>query len=643
MQSNFQSKKTYLLLFILFFVKLSYGEFKGESGDFQYIFSGVLKPETYYGKNTSWLNNLNPFDQSFITRYTCDLSLNVAYGFETFGTKVAELFCQCRSKAGAGQSEGIASTTETDIKIIEAVNGIPHKHAFPRQIFWIRELWLQFNIGEALSLPFDNVHTFIVGTFPYQLGRGIALGSAYGIGQDSFGFYADSAIDQYAFGAKFSGELVTRKLSYDLYTAVLQNNSGSLADTAKKVLGQEYGRLETPERGFGKINFLFAGRLNWNVFDNDWLGRMTLEPYALYNSDPEQKIEFRGDATSKLGTVGLAGEFYGPRFEAGFDYAVNLGQQRVKGWDRNVIKQNDRAGDIVIVNDNVNAIYTDAFGKTVTELVPYVKGSKAQNIINTCFRDESQNDQVIGTVDSIGYIVPTSGDVLLKNSIGRFGNPYSNRYKGWMFVADASYATANKSLTFAATFGVTSGDDINYQTTEDHDYNGFIGLQEVYSGKRVRSVFLLGGAGKLKRPLSTPTTVQAPGSEARNISGFTNLVFTGVSLKWNPKDWKKKFELNPNVLALWQEKAIANARTYLGSEVGLFINYNLFKDLKLFWVSSLFFPGSYYKDRQGVAVLNDAELAILDNQDPTGFTQDRIAKLGSNVAYTFNMGLIYSF
>jgi hypothetical protein len=88
---------------------------------------------------------------------------------------------------------------------------------------------------------------------------------------------------------------------------------------------------------------------------------------------------------------------------------------------------------------------------------------------------------------------------------------------------------------------------------------------------------------------------------------------------------------------------IGNARTFLGTEVGLFINYNLFKDLKIFWVSSLFFPGSHYKDRMGVPVLTRSEAIDLDDEDPTGFTQDRIIKLGANVAYTFNMGLIYSF
>jgi len=213
-----------------------------------------------------------------------------------------------------------------------------------------------------------------------------------------------------------------------------------------------------------------------------------------------------------------------------------------------------------------------------------------------------------------------------------------------MFVADAAYSFCEKDLQLAAAAGVTSGDDNPNFETKDGTYAGFIGLQEVYSGKRVRSVFLLGGAGKLKRLFSTPalTDIQAPSPKAQAISGFTNLVFCGTSLKWKPKSWKKPFEINPNVLALWQERKIGNARTFLGVESGLFINYSLLKDLKLFWVSSLFFPGSHYKDRMGTPVLTDEERAFFNSENPTG-KQDRIAGLGANVAYTYNLGLIYTF
>ena len=630
----------------LFSVGLLQAELRTTYNDLEFIFSGIFKPETFYGKNVNWLNNDNDFDKMYFSRHALDLTFDLLYGAKTYGTNILEFLFQLRNKGVWGNPESIASTTFSEVKILDAIKGA-HKHGFPRHIFWIRQLWLQFNLNQAASLPFKNTHTFTLGAFPFQLGRGIALGDAYAVGPEILGFWSDGAIDQYAFGAKFSGDLFPKILSYDLYTAILQNNSGSLADTEKRILAQEFGGLESPERGFGKVSYVVAGRFNWTVFDNSWLGRMTLEPYGLYNNDPEQKIEFPADATSKLGTAGLAGEFYGNRFECGFDYAVNFGQQRVKGWDRNIVKEDNKGGIVVLVNDNVTATYTNLQGAEVTEAAPYVPGSDAQKIINTTFRNESQNNQEIGTVDSLGYLTSiTTSPIVLKNSIGRFGNPYTNKYEGWMFVTDAAYSLCkNKDLQIAVAAGITSGDDNPNFETKDGEYNGFIGLQEVYSGKRVRSVFLLGGAGRLKRLLSTPgsTEIQAPSRKAQAISGFTNLVFCGTSLKWKPKEWKKPFEINPNVLALWQERQIGNARTFLGVETGLFINWSLLKDLKLFWVSSMFFPGSHYKDRMGTPVLTEEERAFVDSENPTGLKQDRITGLGNNVAYTFNMGLIYAF
>lgn len=645
-----RAKVFLLALFVLQLISVGRinAEFRSTYNDLEYVFSGVFKPETFYGKNINWLNDDNDFDKSYFSRHTLDLMVDALYGAKTYGSNILELLFQVRNKGVWGNSESIASTTFADVKVLEAIRGT-HKHAFPRHIFWIRQLWLQFNINQAASLPFQNTHTFTVGAFPFQLGRGIALGDAYAVGPEILGFYADSAIDQYAFGAKFSGEIFARTLSYDLYTAILQNNSGSLADTEKKILGQEYGRLENPSRGFGKVNYIVAARLNWNIFDNSWFGRMNLEPYGLYNNDPEQKIEFAADATSKLGTAGLAGEYYGKRFECGFDYAVNFGQQRVKGWDRNVIKENNRQATVVLVNDNVTVTYNDANGVAVTEPAPYVPKSDAQKAIDTTFRDEEQNDQVITTnqpITSLGYIIGSEQNpLILRNSKGRYSDPYTNKYEGWMFVADAAYSFLEKDLLIAIAAGVTSGDDNPNFESEDGTYSGFIGLQEVYSGKRVRSVFLLGGAGRIKRFLSTPekNNVQAPTREAQAVSGFSNLVFCGTSLKWKPKTWKKPLEINPNVLALWQEKQIGNARTFLGVETGLFVNYSLLKDLKFFWVSSMFFPGSHYKDRMGTPVLTEAQLDNLNSENATGFKQDRITKQGANVAYTFNLGLIYAF
>lgn len=620
-------------------------DLRSTSGDVEYIFSGVFKPETFYGKNINWQNNANKFDQSYVSKHVLDLAMDLLYGAQTYGEKIVEFLFQVRNKGIWGAPESIASTTFADVKVLDAIRGT-HKHGIPRHIFWIRQLWLQFNIGQAFGLPFKNKHTFTIGSFPFQLGRGIALGDAYATGPEVLGFWADSVVDQYACGAKFSGEIFPKMVSYDLYTAILQNNSTGLSDTEKVVFAQatDVVNKET-RRGFGKVNYIIAARFNWNVFDNAWLGRLALEPYGLYNNDPEQKIEFPADASSKLGTTGLAGEFFGKRFECGFDYAVNFGQQRVRGWDRNIVKESNNKGVVVLINDNVTAMYTNLEGQQVAEQAPYVPKSEAQEKINTTDKQETQNGQWIGDVDSLGYIVnQPNTQIELRNSTSRFGRVYTNKYMGWMFVADAGYWFCDKNLLWTVAGGVASGDDNPNFETNDGTYTGFIGLQETYSGKRVRSIYLLGGAGKLKRPFSAPTKeqLQAPNTKAQNISGFSNLVFCGTALKWNPKTWSKFFEVNPNVYSYWQEHATGNARTFLGTEANIFINYSLLKDLKLFWVSSMFFPGSFYADRKDKTILTAEELKYYNNTNPTE-EEDRIPNLGNDIGYTFNLGLIYSF
>lgn len=599
--------------------------------DFEYSVSSMFKPETFYGKNINLLNNNNDADRIYFSRHTLDFTFDVLYGKKTYNDDVAEFSFTVRNRSIWGNPESIARTTEAETKILETV-GRPHRHAIPRHIFWMREGWLLFDIGEALHLPFRNKHTFTTGAFPFELGRGISLGDAFAVGPEILGFYTDTVVDQYAFGGKFNGDILAHHLSYDLYTAILQNKSTSLSETARKILGQEFDRLKKPERGSGKINFLIAGRLNWEVFNNSKLGILSLEPYALFNSDPEQRVEFRGDASSKLGTIGFAGEYYGDKFEAGFDYALNLGQQRVKGWDRNQIEEENRGGMVALVNSRVRVGNPDDGPKVLYD--PESKaGAQVQKIIDETFRDESQNRKEIGSVDDIGNLFNTNN---------RFRNPFTNRYEGWMFVIDASYWIYRQDLKLAATAGVASGDDNPNFETKDGEFSGFISLQEIYSGKRVKSAFVLGGAGKLRRPLSTPTTIQAPSRFAQNVSGFTNLVFFGSSLTWEPKNWSKGLKVRPNILAYWEERSTGNARTYLGTETNIFIDYYMFEQLKFFFVGSIFFPGTFYADRKGLPITARQE-AELDRPDRTGFEEDRIPELGNDIAYTFNLGLTYEF
>ena len=640
---QFWAKIASFCLMVFTATSFMHGKLESQFDNFIFTFSGMYKPEMFFGKNISLLNNNNEGNKIWFQRHTLDLQLDIDYGCQTYGYNVLAMRFNVRNKGIWGNPESIASTTEAETKIVDSV-GRRHKHAIPRHIFWMREAWLSFDIAQVMGLSFLNNHTFKVGLFPFQLGRGIALGDAYAVGPEQLGFYSDSFVDQYAPGALFHGEILANRLGYDLYVAILQNRSSSLSETGAAILGQQYGRLETPQRGSGIINFLIATRFNWHVFVSDIYGKLRVEPYVLYNRDPEQRIEFRGDSSSQLGTIGLAMEYEHPRFQIGFDYALNLGQQRAKGWDRNQIVEQNRGGQVVLVNSHVV--------DQNNEKIPFISNSKAQGIINCSFQDESENGENIGTVDSgVGYL---TGPITLKNVANRFRNPYTNKYEGWMFVIDAGYWIYKKDLMLATTAFIATGDRNPNEETLDMVYSGFVPLQEAYSGKLVKSAYFLGGAGKITRPLSQPVSNQAPSRFAQTVNGFTNLVGTGLGLQWKPSGWKKTFAFNPNALAYWQENPTKKfdartsseldslANTFLGVELNLFMSCMVLKDLKLFFVGSVFFPGAHYRDILGKP-LTPTQQRLLDRLDRTGFDEDRIPNIGDDTSYTFNLGLEFRF
>jgi hypothetical protein len=288
-------------------------------------------------------------------------------------------------------------------------------------------------------------------------------------------------------------------------------------------------------------------------------------------------------------------------------------------------------------------------------------GKNVQNLIYSNNQGEQFNSQLIGSVP--GYTadvdapVPVQSEVTqdqLYNSRTRFRNPYTNEYAGWMIVGDASWWLYGKDLKLAVTGGVASGDENPNNETINGVYSGFVGLQEIYSGKRVRSAFLLGGAGKVKRPLSVPISDQAPTDYSPEVTGFTNLVFTGAGLTWTPKDWTKKFSFNPNVLAYWQQyptkkfdiatgtNSPQNARTFLGTELNAFVKYNFLPDLIIFCVTSAFLPGGHYHDIKGKP-LNSEQARALDKYNDSGYEAAPVPNIGTNAAFTFNVGLEYVF
>ena len=615
------------------------------AGDSQYVLSVKARlPEFFYGSNLNLLNNDNPTDQQIYFRHTLDLYFEYHYGQISRGYDVVLARMNIRNKGVWGDFYSIASTTESTIREANVVFG-NHKHALPRLFFWMRELWLQISLNELLGLPFCNLHTFTIGSFPFELGRGIALGSSYLTDASDLGFFGEYSIDQYAFGGKVSGELIKKRLIYDIYGSILENKSASYSSTNERIRAQEDNHRNDQARGFGIINYLVAARLRWTPFVGEKVN-ILFEPYGLYNHNPEQRIEFLGDAESDLITLGLAGELNVCNFDFGFDTAFNLGHQTVHGWDRNVIRIENLNGMLVSVNSQV--VQTPVNQEPTVDSPAALNIKQNQAIINRSIQSALQNGQVIGS-NSCGTLV---------NSKHRFTSPYINTYRGSMFVFDMAYNIRPHNLSLSATGGFTSGDmnpnkdlDRIGDSEINSRYDGFIGLEETYSGVRVKSAYLLSGSGKVPRLLAFPTD-QVHDEFPTSVSRFTNLIFVGGALQWRPKWSCKRWNFNPNLYAYWQDvptrlfdkktRITRFADSFLGTELNTFIDAELIEDLRFYSIWAVFIPGGYYKDLAGLPFTR-AQAQFIENKNVPDIINDRVTLLGHDPSYFINIGLEYRY
>ncbi|MDR3646355.1 MAG: hypothetical protein P4L22_02315 [Candidatus Babeliales bacterium] len=593
------------------------------------------RTEAFYARSTRLLSG-SPLDQVVYPQTTIEVSIYA----ETEEAVKAQLIL--RNKSRWGNPNSIAQTTESPVKLVDGEFGT-HKHFLGRQIVWVKECWAEILLNKAFELPAKKEHTWKMGLFPFELGRGISLGSAYAVSPGLIGFFNSNIIDQFAPGSLIHGTICEDKLKlyYDFYVAVLDNKSDSFDVVNSKIYAQEIGRRDNPYRGFGKINYLIAGKVDWiteSIFGND---KLIIEPYGLYNKDPEQRVEFPSDASSNLGTFGIYVDYTGKCFEWGCDFALNYGAQNVKAWDRNIIEFGEREGRIV---EQYSRVFQGK-DKKIKALV--TDANKV--IVNGSAQSPALNGKEIGTSD-------------LYNGNNRFRAGYKNKYKGgFMFVSDATYKFTDK-FQISATLGLATGDENPNRNLKDPldsemdgDYQGFIGLQEVYSGKRVKSLFII-GSNKLVRPLSFPDVEIAPIERfASDTPGFSNLVYGGLGLTWKPvSSTGKQVNINTNVISYWQEQPTKKfsrtlkrtinelASSYLGTEVSLWFDAKLLKSLKAFIITGVFIPGQHYKDIKGTP-LNADQLKILDKVNDTGYKGAIPPILGDHWAYVLNFGLEYNF
>lgn len=585
-------------------------------------FGGKYTNEIFGAARIQTLSDIEMNDRESFVRATADFFVDFSYGEGEYSRIQFHDTLRFRHRWG-GHSE--ISTDKITVSVASVGVSDP-KAILSKHVLWTREAWLKVMLGDLQ----ERDDFLQIGLVPFSMGRGIALGSAYRSG-GFLGFSPGFSVDQYAPGAVLRYDLFPKNLSFDGYFALLENNHTSLRSNNETIRASELlegGASKT--RGTHSHVYMLGLRSNVKLKNFDETKEAKLEPYFIYQHAPDQEIEFSYDSAAYLKSIGVAFEVRWGKLEIGGEFGANRGHQDVKAWDRN---------EIIIVNDNgvlteqFTKIYDDA-AKTSDDLATVTTANKT-------------------AVDAADRLVSLNGDEIatgagLWNADDRFRPAQKRRFGGWFAILDSVYKVSS-DLEFVVGLGWSSGqlnsneslgDDLEDSVVLRQTYDGFVPLQSVYSGTRLRHLIML-NSGVVRfgnqKPWETPanSNVVSSFTGSNTISGFTNLAYIGGSLDWKIAAGKKyDIKVTPNVVHYWSPASPTlpsgeTASSSLGTELVLELSALIFDRIKLYTYGGVLFPGQQYTQMKDAMSDNDATL--------NGY------RIGDAPAYIVNIGATFSF
>jgi hypothetical protein len=615
--------------------------FKG-ANDVDLTFDGSARVDYGRSYNTETLNS-EELDRISSYNGRIEFGTVVTYGKEKYGKAAVELAARLRQQYQAGRFDKVLSTNASSVKIADSVVEVPGT-SVNATIPWVKSVYLKLLINALVGKEISNDHFIKAGLFEYELGRGISYGSSYGTPKKYLGVYNGG--NSFApFGILLSGEMIKNRLEYEFYFARMEEKSSSFKDVNARTKTHIVGNKRRGAAGVEIASDVFALNIKGH-YDTPRLGDIKTNSYVMYSKALDQRIEMPNDCESRLVTVGSGFEYEKGNFEFGGEVAFNMGSEYVYNIDRNVIALGrGYAGQ----EDKVLTTYSHVVALSGGDTVRNNKTAPVVNAIKT--EVESYNGNANGITFKTGIESDSLADATysLKNKDNRFRSAYKNTYAGWMGVIDAAYnwKPANMKFSFAA--GHASG-DANPNTVEgDKSYKGFVGLNENYAGKRVKSVLALGA-----RKMQSPLTVD-PNNKQLFDNSFTDLTFLGSGIVWRLP--KRDLELSSNALVFFKDQrslsyvynSIADtggfgstfARRYMGLELNLSFEWKLLPGLSLLGETAVFLPGSFYKDVKGLP-LDGSVVTLLDQTDSTGITQ-AVPRLGNDPQVVMGVALQYKF
>ncbi len=656
------------------------GPFTITKGDAELTIGGRIKVENYYEDNAYLLNKNIP-DENLYFKETVDLTINGGYGAEKYGYKVVEMFFDFRHKGVWGKGLIYADADSgpigpSNVKFgeesnVETIFG-SHSHTSGKTLLWVKDAWLKFSLNAAFGvLDSKQRHTLQMGWFEFDLGRGIALGSYYGIGKEFLGLY-NYVEDKSAPGILLRSVLIPDRLAVDLYYSRFEERGKNLEDTINLEKRYIIGRSSSPWRGCAKDDDLFAARMKWRVIRDCKCGTLELEPYVFYNAASDQKIEklYAPDAKTNWGSYGLAIDYSYADFECGGEMAFNYGQEELYCIDRNRPRVNNslqQGSEGYLVEEYSHILNAKPGTAGATRALVTGRLSDPNDIgsrsaaMQPVYENGVQIDKAHGAAIDTPYW----------NSNDRFRRGFDVDLKGWMAVVDGAYTFKKWDLKMALAYGYASGGpaprnpDLDGQGCANgcrtRKYNAFVGLHESYCGKRVTSIFILD-----QRLLMRPTNLVTEGGrvKASKEMTFSDLQLVGAGLTWTPKCCIKDLSLNPNIIWFWkaqEEHAYVQgvldpvtltdtghlsecdmARSFMGTEINLLARCTAIKDLTFFANLAVFIPGGYFADVKGVPLPRDI-FGFVIQDDRNDIHDANRFRISDDTAYHMNIGFEYKF
>lgn len=631
-----------------------------KAGDAELTLGGEVKMEYYFNKNIEFLNDNIP-DQCEYFKQNFDLNTHFKWGEKTYGRPAVEAMVKIRNKTVWGLGAVFAdsdATQPTKITLSETNYG-SHSHINGKPLIWMNQAWLKLYLNALIGCNLSTDHTIQFGFFPFELGRGIALGSLYGVNRQLLGLYSYPE-DKSAPGILLHGDIVKDRLTYDVYYSKFEERDKSCRYTLDLVKGQLINNRKLPYRGTGKDNELIAGQLTWlPLKKNGKHGKLELRPYAFYNEASDQMVEIPFDAKTELGSAGLYSEYAYKKFEIGGEVAFNFGQERVRAMDRNVLSlqryNNPDADGCTSINQNnegnIQEVYTHILDRTNLD----TKGNPRNAVVTACSKNAAKIPVVCDTDELV--IFDKNGNPVLVGDQNRFVSKsgrirpcYTNKFRGWMGVIDAAYTFEKVNLKLAAAYGYASGDKNPHKDEVDKNYRDFIGLHEGYSGKRVKSLIVLD-----ERLIKIPGTLNPGDTTIEEDFAFTDLQHVGASATWKPAYFKSKnLTINPNVICFWttfpskvfdEINLVAtnqDASKFMGTELYLNVQIEPLKDLTFTGDFSVFVPGQFFSDVSGIPLGKDFFSRVEKLTDTTGLEARRF-RLNDNTGFYLRLGARYRF